>query len=313
MIISDGDNECEPVTLVDGTGSCDLPSTSVGAKTLTATYSGDDNFNRSSDTESHTVNKAESLTTITSDDPDASVFGQDYTINFSVAAVAPGAGTPSGIVIISDGDNECEPVTLVDGTGSCDLPSTSVGAKTLTATYSGDDNFNVSSDTESHTVNKAESLTTISSDDPDASVFGQDYTVNFSVAAVAPGAGTPSGTVIISDGVNECEPVTLEDGTGSCDLPSTSVGAKTLTATYSGDDNFNVSSDTESHTVNKAESLTTISSDDPDASVFGQDYTVNFSVAAVAPGAGTPSGIVIISDGVNECEPVTLDRWNRFL
>ena len=135
---------------------------------------------------------------------------------------------------------------------------------------------------------KPKPLTTITSDAPDASVFGQSYTVNFSVAAVAPGAGTPSGTVLISDGDNECDPVTLEDGTGSCDLPSTSVGAKTLTATYSGDENFNGSNDTESHTVNKADSLTTITSDAPDASVFGQSYTVNFSVAAVAPGAGTP-------------------------
>ena len=166
------------------------------------------------------------------------------------------------------------------------------GAKTLTAAYSGDANFNGSNDTESHTVNKAETATTITSDDPDASVFGQRYTVNFRVAADEPGAGTPGGTVLISDGVNECELVTLEDGMGSCDLPSTSVGAKTLTATYSGDANFNGSNDTESHMVNKADSLTTISSDDPDASVFGQSYTVNFSVEAVVPGAGTPGGTV---------------------
>ena len=307
VIVSDGDNECELVTLEDGTGSCDLPSTSVGGKTLTAIYSGDANFNGSNDTESHTVNKANSLTTITSDDPDASVFGQSYTVNFSVTAEEPGAGTPSGTVLISDGVYDCDPVTLVNGKGSCDLPSTSVGGKTLTATYSGDENFNGSNDTKSHTVNKANSLTTITSDNPDASVFGQSYTVNFSVAAVAPGTGTPNGTVIVSDGVNDCEAVTLVEGAGSCDLPSTSVGEKTLSATYSGDANFNISSETESHTVNKAKSSTTITSDNPDASVFGQSYTVNFSVAAVLPGAGTPGGTVLISDGDNECELVTLE------
>ena len=250
--VSDGTNSCN-ITLTSGSGSCDLPTTLPGIRTLTASYQGDANFNPSSDSEEMSVINADTVTTI-SDSPDPSVYGQDYTVSVNLTTVTPDIGTPGGTVAVSDDlENTCN-ITLIAGSGSCDLPSTSVGTRTLTATYSGDANFNGSNDTESHTVNKAETATTITSDDPDASVFGQSYTVNFSVAAVAPGAGTPSGTVIVSDGVNECDPVTLEDGTGSCDLPSTSVGGKTLTATYSGDDNFNGSNDTESHTVNKADS-----------------------------------------------------------
>ncbi|HEX9727366.1 MAG TPA: Ig-like domain-containing protein, partial [Gemmatimonadales bacterium] len=46
--------------------------------------------------------------------------------------------------------------------------------------------------------------TTIDSVDPDPTVVGEPYTVNFTVAPVAPGAGPPTGTVTVSDGTDEC-------------------------------------------------------------------------------------------------------------
>ena len=42
-----------------------MVSTSTGTKTLTATYEGDGNFNGSSDTESHTVDKRDTAVTVT--------------------------------------------------------------------------------------------------------------------------------------------------------------------------------------------------------------------------------------------------------
>jgi hypothetical protein len=52
--------------------------------------------------------------------------------------------------------------------------------------------------------------------------------------------------VTVSDGVNSC---TGTVAAGSCVVALTTPGARTLTATYAGDTNFNGSSDTESHTV----------------------------------------------------------------
>src|SRR5262249_54086504 len=67
---------------------------------------------------------------------------------------------------------------------------------------------------------------------------GQPYAVNWSVTVNAPGAGTPTGTVLVSDGTDSC---TAAVAAGTCNLTSTTTGNKTITATYSGDANFNSS------------------------------------------------------------------------
>ncbi len=296
--ISDGSVSCN-FTLVNGTGSCVMPASAPGNKTLTATYSGDAAYNTSSGTSSHSISKAASSTSINADESDPSRFGENYLVSVVVAAVSPGSGTPTGTVSVGDGSHSCT-VNLLNGGGSCSLPSTAAGTLELLATYGGDVNFTGSIDTEPHTISKSDSLTTIVSDNPDSSRFGQNYTVAVSVQAVAPGFGTPTGTISISDGVHNCG-FTLSSGSGSCSLPSTFAEEKTLIATYSGDLNFNPSTDDEAHQVLKSETVTTILSDSPDSSRFGQVYTVEARVAAVSPGSGTPAGSVVVSDGLNEC------------
>ncbi|MDO9084992.1 MAG: Ig-like domain-containing protein [Anaerolineaceae bacterium] len=302
--IGAGTNNCEDITLVDGKGSCSLLSTVVDSVTITGVYNGDDNFLSSSDTEEHTIVKANTTTTITSITPEPSVYGQNYSVAVSVAAVAPGNGTPSGTVAVSDGaGNTCD-ITLTSGSGSCNLPSNVIGENTISVSYSGDTYFNTSSDTESHTVNKADSAT-IATITPEPSVYGQNYSVAVSVTAVAPGNGTPSGTVEVSDGEGNTCDITLTSGSGSCNLPSNVIGENTISVSYSGDTYFNNSSDTESHTVNKADSAT-IATITPEPSVYGQNYSVAVSVAAVAPGNGTPSGTVAVSDGAGNSCDITL-------
>ena len=198
------------------------------------------------------VVQAHSTTTITSDTPDPSVVGQPVPVNFTVTS---GGGTPTGDVTVSDGEGNSCTGSLSGGAGSCDLTPTSPGSKTLTANYPGDGNFSSSSDTEPHQVNKADTTTTITADDPDPSVVDQAVTVNYSVAAKAPGSGTPTGNVTVGDGDgNSC---TGTVAAGSCSLTPTSAGAKTLTATYAGDANFNGSSGTEPHQVEQPTSTPT--------------------------------------------------------
>jgi len=245
VTVSDGSATCS-ITLSSGAGSCNLTSTTAGAKTITASYAGDTNYNSSNaSSASHTVNKASTTVAITNDTPDPSVIGQDYAVTASVSVTAPGAGTPTGTITVSDGALSC--IITLPGT-SCNLQSTSPGAKTLTATYNGDSNFNASAPSAGaqHTVNKAEVTVTITSDTPDPSPINQNVTVNFTVAAAGPGAGTPTGNVTISDGVDSC---TATLAASSCTLPLSTVGIRTLTASYGGDANFNSGTDTEAHTV----------------------------------------------------------------
>ena len=71
--------------------------------------------------------------------------------------------------------------------------------------------------TEAHQVNAADTTTSITSDSPDPSGVGQPVTVDFTVAAVAPGAGTPTGNVTVSDGVDELAGTV---SAGTCSLTS---------------------------------------------------------------------------------------------
>jgi len=308
----DGVNFGAPVTLVAGSATSGATSTlSPGTHTVTAIYSGDTSFNGStSQTLTQTVNKCGSTTTVTSS-VNPSVFGQGVTFTATVTAVAPATGTPTGTVQFTvDGVNFGAPVTLVGGSATSGATSTlSVGTHSVTGIYSGDASFNGSTSAAlTQTVNKANTATTVTSS-TNPSVFGQSVSFTATVAAVAPGAGTPTGTVQFTvDGVNFGAPVTLVGGSATSGSTSTlSVGTHTVTGVYSGSTSFNVSTSAAlTQTVNKANTTTSLTSSvNPSAS--GQAVSFTATVAAVAPGAGTPTGTVQFTiDGVNFGAPVTL-------
>ncbi|MEP7270580.1 MAG: Ig-like domain repeat protein [Acidobacteriota bacterium] len=281
-------------------GSCILVLTTPGIRTLTAMYGGDANYSASSDTEAHQVNSASTSLTGITDSPDPSVVGEPYSVGFTLNVTPPASGTPTGTVTVTDGAGGTCTATLP--ATSCSITSSTAGVKTLTVTYNGDSNFDTSSTTAGHQVNKGNTTSTITADNPDPSVAGEVVVVTFTVVATAPATGTPTGNVVvtISGGAETCS---ASIATGSCFLALTSVGGRTMTATYAGDANYNGSAVTEAHQVNKADTVTTIVSDNPDSSGVGQNVTVVFTIVALAPGAGTPSGnvTVIASGGAETC------------
>jgi hypothetical protein len=250
-------------TLVAGAGSCTLTPQTVGAFTVTASYAGDANFIAGSGTVAHTVNKGDVAVTI-SESPATSVAGQAFTVTATVAAASPAAGTPGGTVVISAGSLTCS-ATLAAGSGSCALTPLSAGTLNLTATYGGNASFNTGTGNHAHTVNKAATSIAITSDTPDPSEIGQAYTVTVALAVTAPGAGTPTGSIGVSDGSATCS-ITLPATT--CALTSTTSGNKTLVAVYAGDASFLTStSPGVSHVVDKHATITTISGTSPSPSV----------------------------------------------
>ena len=201
-------------------------------------------------------------TTITSTDPNPSVVGQPATVRYSVAVNAPDSGTPTGNVTVTDGFNSC---TGTVAAGECAITFTTAGSKFLRATYAGDANHHASpaSAGVNHQVSLADTVTTITSDTPDPSTVGQQVTVNYTVAAVAPESGTPTGPVIVGDGVDSC---IASVAAGGCTLTLTTAGARTLRATYLG--NLALQSSTsaeEAHTVNGLATSSAITAADPDA------------------------------------------------
>jgi len=290
VTITGAETNCT-ITLASGSGSCNVVFNSAGVKTITATYSGDANYAGSADTESHTVSAgtAASTTTITGDVPDPSTAGQWVAVSVTVSGA--GIPTPTGTVTITGADTNCS-IILAGGTGSCNVVFNTIGVKTLTATYSGDANYAGSSGTASHTVNKGSTTMTIT-DTPDPSIPGQAVTVSVLVS----GAGAvPTGIVAITGADSTCN-ITLSGGGGSCSVVFYTIGAKTISAAYSGDGNYIDSVTTTSHTV-KNTSTTTITSTAPNPSTVGDWVTVNVTVS----GAGvTPTGNVEITGADVNC------------
>ncbi|MFG2525878.1 Ig-like domain-containing protein, partial [Streptomyces sp. NPDC048527] len=117
-----------------------------------------------------------------------------------VTAVAPGSGTPTGPVTFFIGGIPQAPVTLVGGVATLTTSTLPVGVRVVRAVYGGDASFNSSSSPNVNaTVNKASTSTVLTST-PDPSVFGQTKTLTATVTPVAPGGGTPAGTVSFFDG-----------------------------------------------------------------------------------------------------------------
>jgi hypothetical protein len=245
------------LTITDGpeTATCPLPATSCviqlqatgNNRTLTATYSGDGDFNGDSDNENHSVRTGTTTTVTTS--ATSAVFGESVTFTATVAPVPPAGGTPTGSVQFqADGANLGATVALSGGVASRSTNGLSVGSHVITATYvpSGGSAFSGSTGTlaPDQVVTQASTTTAITGVDPNLPNPGQTYTVSVAVAPVAPGGGTPAGTVSISDGEGGGCTTSLGGGSGSCSMSTSTPGAKTLTATYEGSTNHGGSSGT---------------------------------------------------------------------
>ncbi len=276
------------VALVGGMAtSGGTSSLSVGTHTVTADYIPTGNFTASSGSLAggQTVNPAATTTTITNAVAlgTPTVVGESYTVTWSVAVTAPGAGTPTGTVTITGGSG-CGPVAV--GAGTCMVTSTTAGAKSLVATYGGAPDFSGSASSAApHTVNPASTSFTAVGDAPDPSTFGFGYTATWTVGVVAPGGGAPGGTVTVSDGTASCPATPV--AAGACIIPAgATVGAKTLTYTYSGDSNYNGSAFVSSppgggHTVSPAYVAAAVT-----VAPTSQQYSdkVTFSISIADPG-----------------------------
>ncbi len=277
-----------------------VASLSVGTHAISAVYGADVDFLTSTGTVTQSVNQDLTSTTVT---PNGAIAqGQPVSFNATVAPVAPGAGTPTGTVTFTiNGARLGTPVVVTGGPSGSTATSASIsslnpGTYTLTATYSGDNNFLTSSGTSGQPVTVAQTTTTLVVS-PNPVQLNQPLTLTATVAPVAPGSGTPTGTVDFYNGANLLGSKTLSGGVASITLSSLSPGAHSLTAAYLGEADYAASTSAPvAETVGVIPTTTAVASG-PTPSSFGQPVTLTATVAPVAPGTGTPTGTVSFYNG----------------
>jgi hypothetical protein len=132
------------------------------------------------------------------------------------------------------------------------------------------------------------------------SVSGQSVTFTASIAVVAPGTGSPTGTVTFKDNgtaIGTCSAQAVSSSAASCTIGSLSPGTHPITAVYNGDASFSGStSNTVSEVVNAASTVTSVTSS-VGQSVTGQSVTYTATITVVSPGSGSPTGAVAFKDG----------------
>jgi VCBS repeat-containing protein len=253
------------------------------------------------------VAKGGTTITIGTHNPNPSVPGQNVTVNYDINVTSPAAGSLTGSVTVSDGTTTCTGgVNAGTGTGSCALPLPDAGPHQLTATYSGDANFvGSASASVNHTVSKAATTLTITQDTPDPSLVGAVVTVHWNLTSAGSTPVSGDVTLAVSGGGETCNaPAVL--GAGSCDVTFTGNGARTISASYPGDANYNASSDNnEPHGVLGQTATSVVSSLNP--STVGQSVTFTAHVSATS-GSGAVTGQVRFFDDGNQIgSPVALN------
>lgn len=168
--------------------------------------------------------------------PGTAVSGQQVTLTATLTD--PNAHfTPTGTVTFEQPGGTalsgCANVPLSSATASCTISSATAGTHGVTAVYSGDAVYSRISTSGSYAVGQAQSSIALS--------VGSG-SLSATVKAVAPGTGTPSGTISFLVGGRSVGVASLSAGTATISYALPAGQSVQVSAVYSGDSNFTGSS-----------------------------------------------------------------------
>ena len=236
--------------LTSGTATCVVSHPSPGARSVAAAYAGSAPYAASSSAPLTQVVDAARTRTVVTSSANPSVAGQEVTYTAAVSAVSPGSGVPAGTVTFADGTTTIACTggnqTLSSGTATCSVSHAAASARSITATYAGSPGFQASTSAVlSQVVHQAATTTTVTSSTPTVRP-GQTVTFTAAVAANAPGAGVPTGTVAFKDGSStiSCAAGSQSlntSGTATCTTTFLTSGTRSVTATYAGSSSYSTS------------------------------------------------------------------------
>ncbi|MBB5342359.1 beta strand repeat-containing protein [Tunturibacter empetritectus] len=265
---------------------------------ITATYSGDGNYNSAVGTTTQTVTKDSITSTLTSS-VNPSLPGGAVTFTDTLSA------NLAGTVSFASGSTLLGSSTLANGVATFTTSTLPLGNNVIIATYGGDGNDNSSSSTLTQVVAKLSPSVTVATSGP--SIYGHSITITASVPTGPTGTITlTSGGVTLGSGT-----VTSTSGTVTISTAILPVGSDLITGNYSGDNINNSATGSTTQTVTKASPTEALSSS-INPSVANQSVVFTASVSSTATGTvtfmigSTTLGTSPLTNGVATISSTTL-------
>jgi uncharacterized protein (TIGR03437 family) len=294
ITLNDGGATIATATLANGAAIFSVASLGAGSHLLTAIYTGGSNYGPATSAALPlTVAKATPELTLSSTPASELVSGQTAILTVVLGGVAPATGTvgfyDSGASITSS------PIRVVGGQAQFAYMVNGAGPHRFSALYSGDANCNgVDSGGTPFvlTVRQASSAigVLISSG---SNTFGQPLTFTAKVSALAPGSGTPSGSVSFKDGPTVLGTATLVAGSASLTTSTLAAGSHSISAVYGGGVDFAGSTSAPLALVEEKAPTNTI------LTVSQSAATTVLTALVTGSGTSIPGGSVQFSSGAN--------------
>jgi hypothetical protein len=183
-------------------------------------------------------------TTALASSANPSLVGQPVTFTATVTA---SSGTPAGTVTFNDGSLAiagCSGIALASGSATCSTAALSAVAHSITAVYSGSSAYSASTSAAlAQTVAAKVTPSVRLASTGDYVPTGTSVTLTASIAGVNGVAAT--GSVTFTDtttGTTLCAAVAVASNAAACPAPLLAMGDHAITATYSGNTNYNAAS-----------------------------------------------------------------------
>jgi hypothetical protein len=240
-----GPTGSSPISATPNTGtlSSQLDTSTAGSRTFTVSAQDLAGNSAAPVSVAYTVGPGTTTIGLTSNS-NPSGLGQTASFSFTVTPSATGVAATGNVTLTASTGETC---SATISAGSCSLTFNTAGVRTVTASYSGDGNYQSGvSAPVSQNVNQGTTTTAITSARPSPAFPGTPVSISFSVSG-STNVVSPSGLVAVKASSGETCSVSVATtiagvASGSCSLTFSSAGTRTITASYAGDGNFQASS-----------------------------------------------------------------------
>jgi hypothetical protein len=251
------------VTTVGGAANYELANLNVGNYTVDVIYNGDSNHLAGFDGTAFTVNKIESVATVSVEDIS---YGDDASINVNMGNIT------GSVSVYVNGEYRCN-VTVNNGVASYDLSDLGAGEYSISIYYAGNDKYLPVTASTTFKVAKNNQTMDISAEYAEINGTGQ-------VLIKLPDDASGYVSVYVNNQLAGSAPI--KDGFASYELSGLQAGSYKISVSYNGDDNYAASlGDAEFSVEKDSPKINVIAKD----TSYGQTANVDVSLPKDATGS----------------------------